>query len=488
MKCKNHLYTAAVFLLMLSTISCKKWIEVSPRTQIEDLEFFNNEQGFKEALNGVYLSMGRPSQYGRELTFGLSDVLGGMYVLSSSNGSLAYRDARAGLYTNAATQTIINGIWSNQYNSIANLNKLIAELETVDTTIFQKNNYRIIKGEAYGLRAFLHFDLLRIFGTSVLEGGADKPAIPYVTSYNASVSPKITHNEVVNKILADLTKSLDLLKTDPIYTGQVITADMDNGYLMDRKLRFNYYAARALEARVYLWTGNTAKALPAAEEIIAVSSVRFPWITQANISTSNEAARDRVFTTEHIFGLYVNDIAVNYKDILDSSRFGSMLVIDANRISQQFETSSVGSSDYRRVYLLREGIQTPNGVRSFFGKLYQPNGMTVAYAKKVPLIRIPEMYYIAAECLKESDPAKAAEYLNVVRSSRGISVTIPGSYTAPQIQDEIRKEYWKEFPLEGQMFYYYKRLNSTSIPGVTGTFPTARYVLPLPPDELEFGL
>ncbi|NII29069.1 RagB/SusD family nutrient uptake outer membrane protein [Pseudoflavitalea sp. X16] len=481
MRKTNLLYLSFLFLLVTS---CKKWVEVTPVTQIEDKDFFANEQGFKEALNGVYLNMGRVAQYGREFTFGMADVIGGMYVLNTSNGSQAYRDALAGLYTATGVQGITTTMWQNQYNSIANLNKLIEELDKADTNLFKPRNYRIIKGEALGLRAFLHLDLLRYFGTSIAAGGAEKAAIPYVEKYAAVVTPRSTHAQVLVKIQADLEKAAQLLQNDPILTGETITTDMDNGYLMNRKLRFNYYAVKATEARVNLWAGQIEKALPAAETVITATA-KFPWVAQASVATS-DVNRDRVFTTEHIFGLFVNDLAKNYVDLLDTSRFSTTLVITSARVTEQFETNTVGASDYRNVYLVRN-VTNVASPKIFFGKLYQPNGMPVDLSKRVPLIRIPEMYYIAAECLKETNPAKAIEYLTTVRSNRGITAPLSSTLTAVQIQDELRKEYRKEFPSEGQMFFYYKRVNSTSVPGVSGAYPTARYVVPLPPAEVEFG-
>ena len=58
------------------------------------------------------------------------------------------------------------------------------------------------------------------------------------------------------------------------------------------------------------------------------------------------------------------------------------------------------------------------------------------------------------------------------------------------LQAEIAKEYSKEFMCEGQMFYYYKRLGLKRI-GVYRTVaiePEEVYVIPLPDDELDFGL
>jgi hypothetical protein len=53
---------------------------------------------------------------------------------------------------------------------------------------------------------------------------------------------------------------------------------------------------------------------------------------------------------------------------------------------------------------------------------------------------------------------------------------------------EIQKEYQKEFWGEGQLFFYYKRTNKTSIPSaISGTanvtMTAAKYVVPLPLSE-----
>jgi hypothetical protein len=484
MKIKYFKQYILVFVLLSSLYSCKKWVEVTPTTQVEDVTFFKTEQGFNDALLGVYLQMGSTSQYGRELTFGLADVLGGMYVLSSSNGSVAYRDAFAGSYANSGPQGLISGVWLSQYNTIANLNKIISQLGTADTTIFTGKNYRLIKGEALGLRAFLHFDLLRLFGPSYSTANPDSiVAIPYVSKYGTAITPKAKSGIVVKNILADLASAEQLLKaTDTLVstTGVILQND--------RKLRFNYYAVKATQARVNLWINNKPEALKAAQAIIGIGNTKFPWVSQSSITTTTETSKDRVFSTEHIFGLYEYNLATNYVDLLDASKFTSMLVIDATRLTTQFETATVGASDYRNVYLMRVNLTTPNGNRTFFGKLYQTTGLSANYALKMPVITIPEMYYIASECLKDTDPVTAIQYLNTVRTARGIVTTLPNTLTSTAIQTELLKEYWKEFTCSGQMWYYYKRFNATAVPGVTGTYAATRYVLPLPVNEVTYGL
>lgn len=61
-------------------------------------------------------------------------------------------------------------------NAIANCNELIQKAETADSTIFYKGNAerKLIMNEAIGLRAYLHFDLLRIYAPAPSANPGDK--------------------------------------------------------------------------------------------------------------------------------------------------------------------------------------------------------------------------------------------------------------------------------------------------------------------------
>ena len=61
------------------------------------------------------------------------------------------------------------------------------------------------------------------------------------------------------------------------------------------------------------------------------------------------------------------------------------------------------------------------------------------------------MYLIAAEASGD------IRYLETLRANRGYATDpLPAG---ANLQDEITKEYQKEFIAEGQLFYYYKRRN-----------------------------
>jgi hypothetical protein len=104
----------------------------------------------------------------------------------------------------------------------------------------------------------------------------------------------------------------------------------------------------------------------------------------------------------------------------------------------------------------------------------------------IPLIRLSEIVLMAAEC--SNNLADGAKYLNMVRFGMGCVNLNPTTTT--QLKDFITREFRKEVFGEGQMFFYYKRNSSGSIPNhaaLTGTksMTLANYTVPLPVSEVS---
>lgn len=479
MKTKN--ITGILFLAVLPFFfACKKWVFVEPKTEIREEAFFSSQQAFQEALNGVYASMGSPKMYGMNMTWGLVDAMGGMYF----EGKLEtqYQKAAQGQFDDALTEQMIIEIWSGCYTSIANINNLLQNLERSDANIFTGSDRQLLEGEALGLRALLHFDLLRLFGPVSGTGDWNKPLMPYVTVYGREVNPKISPAQVIERVLADLVKAEGLLANDPVKAGT---------YNAARKVRFNYYAAKALEARVYSWINDHPKALAAAETVINAASARFPWVSVASIV--NEG--NMIFSSELIFALYINNLKGQIEGKLDNIAFTGGFFADFvphfglnnDQMQEQFEAAGAGVTDYRNIYSLKELSGTgffgnlvttlvykklhQTGAAGIFGDVVFPDSVS----RRLPVMRISEMHYIAAESKMLSDPAGAVSHLNTVREMRGITAPLSASLPADLIQQEIFKEYRKEFTNEGQVFFYRKR---------KGERP---YQLNIPQREIELG-
>ncbi|MDR0766238.1 MAG: RagB/SusD family nutrient uptake outer membrane protein [Odoribacteraceae bacterium] len=473
---KKTIFTALVAILATLS-SCEEWLSVKPQTTVEASDLFKNEAGFKDALWGVYTRMTSTSLYGRELTFGMVDVIGQIYYNAGSSSSYSYNNLKSYNYTHATAEAVINAAWSGMYTTIANINNLVDNLRAVDRGMFDGEHYNVILGEALALRAYLHFDLLRLFAPSYLVG-ASQPAIPYVKEYTFRTTPLSTVEQVIALALEDLAEAEGLLKaSDPIYTGAEV--DEEDALLLRRYFHLNYYAVKAVQARVHLYKGDLAKAGACALEVI--NSGKFTWTPVSSIAVVDVATRDRTFSPEQVFALQVQNMETNIADRLTETIYVSYrLVFNDSYLNRRYPAAT-HANDWRRLYYWSDVIMATNGYR-FCNKLWQVEEMTADFAKRMPLVRLPELYLIAAE----ADIANAATYLNVIRENRG--VLVPVTATAEEdLRAEIKMEYLREFACEGLVFHYYKRVNATAIDGLSGTFNTANYLLPVPKEEIEYG-
>lgn len=460
------------FLVLLLTTSCKKWLDVEPRTKVKSDVLLQSEQGYKDALIGCYSMIKSQSLYGRELTFGFVDAVSQQY--DTFNNS-TYNNVSQFRYTTSDPVRIqIDNIWKGMYNAIANLNNILDHIDQ-DKGLFTGSNYQIIKGEALALRGFLHFDLLRLFASADLT----KPAIPYRNALNTMVTSRLTGNEVITLILNDLSDAAVQLTADPIKSGLKTSADE---FLNNRHQRMNYFAVKGTMARVYLWKNDKTNALANALEVINAGNNIFPWIETSNIAATADKDKDLTFSTENLFALNVFDLKTIADTWFISALPANQLYKGTSNYERMFEKTTIGANDYRLLFTSRLQNNT-----YIIYKYYQPDNYKSAYAAMIPLIRRSEMNYIAAECNVGVDNQKAVGYLNEVREKRGITVPLATNLTDALIYAEILKEYRKEFQGEGQLFGYCKRTKQSVFPTHYVTLTDVQLVLPMPDTEVEFG-
>lgn len=267
---KNKIYNSQIvltaLLILFSVTACNNWLDVKPKTEEEAEELFSNMDGFKAALAGVYLGLSQPELYGREMSFGMVSVLGQEWGEGATldNSYSAYSYFLNYNYEQSASKSLIDAVWNKMYESIANVNTLIQYSDLKKDVL--GDYYGIVKGEALALRAYMHFDLLRLFAPYDFSDNA-KVAIPYVLEPKPAIAPQLTPAKFIEFVLDDLNKALDLLKIDPIYLGSDVSG-IDNGYLANRNFHMNYYAALGLKARVALYAQNTKVAFDAANEVV----------------------------------------------------------------------------------------------------------------------------------------------------------------------------------------------------------------------------
>lgn len=464
--------------ISVALTSCDDWLDVSPKSQIKEGDHFSREGGFKDQLTGIYTAMTQKEMYGLNMGIGFVEVLSHSYDINH-NGTWRYADDFN--YTEKSSESTISEIWSSTYSCIANANVVIENIEKADPNLFTGYNYHIYRGEAYGLRGFLHFELMRLFACSPKMDGNAK-GVPYVTQYSTDVVGQKTVNETMQMVINDLLIAHDELAYDTLntydYYGQ-------QAYRLPRN-NYNFFACALTLAEAYLWIGDTQNALRYANEVIYrlenVTNGGYYWIHYTNMQQTNRYELDMAFTNEHLFQLVIN----NWEDIGNYyfTSMGGANILNPSEGTQQniYEVDLGLGNDYR--YL--KGFEQ-DGDQRFMAKFWYQ--VASAYNNLYPVLRMTEAYYIGAECLKNSNKARAIEMLNTVRENRNLSLfPLPDDLTADQIQEEIYKEYRKEFLGEcGNLFFYYKRLNLPEIKGASVRAGKSVYVLPIPSNDQEFG-
>ena len=229
-----------IFLIVLSAIivSCDDYLNVTDYTQKSSQNFPVNYDDCNQALAAAYTSMGLGEPFNSFMIAALAsdDALGG--------GAPFNDNARSYDRWMKYDPDMFKNLWKNAYRGIFRANKLRESLDQVDFS--SSEQYDLVLGETYFLRAFFYFNLVRLFGEVPLILSAQEPV-----NY-----PKSPASEIYPHIASDLTKAIELLpsvayNSDPSRLGHATK-----------------WAAEALMARVYLfYTGYYQQSeLPLAEE------------------------------------------------------------------------------------------------------------------------------------------------------------------------------------------------------------------------------
>ncbi|MBL1411214.1 RagB/SusD family nutrient uptake outer membrane protein [Sphingobacterium faecale] len=458
----------------MALTSCNKWLEVKPSDRVTEDNTFSTPQTFKKALNGIYIELNKDEVYGKALSCEYIDILAQYYPInqeSTSNKELAQYN-----FTSAGNMARAEKIWGTQYNLIANTNLIIRNSEK-RREVLSDDYYALIKGEALALRAMLHFDLFRLFGPVYTKENTEA-RLPYYTDYVLDVNPTLPSNEFLAQVISDLKDALELLKEDPIIQYGP-AGDKSDSFKQYRTLRLNYYAVKALLARVYLYAKENTLALELAKEVMGVQEKWFPWV-KPEVASAN-----RVFSSELLFSLQNNKVNNNFTSLFDGKNVQAtnLLIPKEYVVLQLFNYQR---HDYRYLANLQNSVLIGSNNHKVFSK-YEKISDSLEN-QLIPMIRMSEVFYIAAET--EPVLTEGLKHLNKVRNNRGIASSSSDRFYFPD--QLLTSEYTREFWGEGQLFYFFKRRNVKEIQDPHDewskvSMKNANYVVPIPEGETKYN-
>lgn len=500
MKLKTYIYTLIVFGTMGILSSCSDWLDYTPKDKETEAQTFSSKQGFYTAINGVYNRISDDVLYGQNMTYGMIDIMGRRYSTPSSlRYTIGSQRIYASLissysYTDTDFQTLIESIWEEAYATILNINVILDNAEQKRGSVLTEDDYNIIKGDMLALRAFLHFDMLRMFGP-VYSRNPEKICIPYNDSREAQVYEQLSARSVIyDHLIPDLEAAEECLAaSDPIIAEGPLASSVEgeDNYTRYRQLRLNYYAVILLKARIYLWAGDKTNALAEARRLTDDSQVStwFPFINPDHL-LGNTVDPDRTFSTECLFGFYDSNRDLIFTTFFDASNLTASALYQPRNGYVSGLYSNTNDYRYRSQWSISGSSHSLVKFNSIeISEDEEENNSYPFYTYFMPLMRLSEAYYIVAECLTDTDPASARAYMDVIMSARGRQ-PLAEDITSEALLEEIKLEYMREMAGEGQVFFmlkrFFQRLSGNYDASSTGSTAASdtRYEVPLPESEL----
>lgn len=433
----------ASIILLISVSSCgDSWLNTVPSDSMPADEAITTFKAAEVALTGVYDGLqGSSSRLGYYAArmFYYGDVRGDdMQARTQGMRSSA-------LYELRYTEDNAPNMWEVPYNIIRRANRLIEAIDNDKIEDASEAQLNRLMSEALVVRALVHFDLSRVY------------ANPYNVDNGASLGIPIVLEPLEMDALPSRNSVADVYK-------QVIK-DLEDalaiGGLSDKKNYgyVNEWFAKGLLAKVNLYKGDNKAALDYAEDVIKNSPYEL-WTNEEYVdgwNTSDEGRKEMIFEIvnkssddwtdrEGIAYLMYED---GYADLIATKSFIDIMESDPD--------------DVRNGILLaptKEDLVKTYGTQKIFVNKFPPDAGGDARLNSSPIMRLSEVYLIAAEAAAWDEKGEiAAKYLNkiVLRANPEADELSEAEATVERVLLERRKE----LVGEGHRFFDAMRSNQT---------------------------
>lgn len=380
-------------------------------------------------------------------------------------------------------------IWISCYEGIEKANWVIEKVPGASMDATRKKE---IIGEAFFLRAFYHWIATKNFGDVIVKTKAsDIQANAYVG--------KSSKSDVYKQIYQDLDSAVSKL---PVHTAALV------------KGRASSEAALALYAKAALYNEDWSTALTKAQAVMTNPYLRL----MANVMDVYDVTKEDVARAENIFAFEAeSNTSVSGST---SSRSHQMVGLcgPPGSASKQYGLTTFGSFfayqaffnsfnpiDKRRALLDTTYVDnsgktipqkniTPITTKAVLVKKYMDPVSTSGNTNNIPILRMADVYLIAAEAEARINSATslAYGYIKTVRDRAGLPELTPGMGAEEFINAVLQERSW-EFFAEGDRWYDLTRTDKFMevIPAAVSEYypvrspqPKNKY-FPIPQDELN---
>ena len=262
-------------LIIISTISCEKYLDKAPEVNITKDEVFSRFLTFQGFMENAYQcivdhSMGMKGvsnwNFGDDIICGAQSIFcspeferGNYWFWEDVNASPFYGNISS---INSSSD---KGYWQNGWYGIRLSNLALANIDKLTGTDEERN---LLSGQAYFFRGYFHFEIIRSWG-----------GVPYITKvFNPSDQlrfPRLTYRQCADSITADLQKAASLLPVSWEETVVGKVSDGNNKGRLTKGAAYGYLGKNLLYAASPLMNGVTTGSYTYDEELCKQAAAAF---------------------------------------------------------------------------------------------------------------------------------------------------------------------------------------------------------------------
>ncbi|MFC2152732.1 RagB/SusD family nutrient uptake outer membrane protein [Bacteroidota bacterium] len=378
-----------IFIFLLTNCN-EDTLETVPTNKADEATVFETVENAFTALNGIYRAF---FVYGSDwvdyyesenagiAALGLAaDLFGDDMVQNEAGSAWFWYDYRYWVRSEVnSTGDRPYAWWNMHYKFVNNANFILANIDDATGDEADRNN---VKAQAYALRAYAYFNLIRLYQRTYIDHETD-PGVPLYTeptTKNTEGKGRGTVTEVYTQINADIDEAITLFQ-DASAKRHISHIDLA--------------VAHGFKARVALAQENWSVA--ASNAALAISNTSSSLMSTADVN----AGFNSVSNPEWMWGSEVND-----EQTLSWSSFWSHMdagaggyAEDSRKCVSRWLYEQIGNNDVRRDWFVdpASSADDPTGPDFRYNQVKFTIEQAGSWASDLLYMRLAEMYLIQAE-------------------------------------------------------------------------------------------